>query len=136
MTAYVRHERSYDAFVPEDSIGCGASRWKGRASEQQHGLGLGPTPMHDHPNWWVLLPLVDFQVPEHSLKYDDSTGTQAVSEQWLYLPDLHGYCLAQGDEATALARPGSIVLSRNWPASTGDASDGAHDEVDAICTCR
>ena len=123
VTAYVRHERSYDAFVPEADrvyrvVGSIEMEGQGEKSSSMV-FGLGPTLMHDHPElvgsycrWF------DFQVPEHSLKYDDSTGTPKLfSEQWLYLVDstvfdLHGYRLAQGDEATALARPGSIVLTQ------------------------
>nr|HPJ54375.1 ABC transporter permease [Flavobacteriales bacterium] len=52
VTAYVRHERSYDAFVPEADrvyrvVGSIEMEGQGEKSSSMV-FGLGPTLMHDH----------------------------------------------------------------------------------------
>ncbi|MCB0764337.1 MAG: ABC transporter permease, partial [Flavobacteriales bacterium] len=60
----------------------------------------------------------DFQDPQHTLKVGDSLSTDKLfTESGLYLVDstvfdVFGFDLKVGDPRTALARPGSIVLSQ------------------------
>ena len=119
---YVVHERSFDRFVPHAErvyrvVGEIEMEGQGEHSSSMV-FGLGPTLYHDHPElierycrWF------DFQDPQHSLKVGDSLSTQKLfTEAGLYLVDstvfeMFGYPLKVGDPRTALARPGSIVLS-------------------------
>ncbi|MCB0771010.1 MAG: ABC transporter permease, partial [Flavobacteriales bacterium] len=119
---YVYHERSYDRFVPHaDRVYrvVGEIEMEGQGEHSSSMVfGLGPTLYADHPE---LIDLYcrwfDFQDPQHSLKVGDSLSTNKLfTESGLYLVDstvfeLFGYPLKVGDPKTALARPGSIVLS-------------------------
>jgi len=119
---YVRYERSYDRFVPHaDRVYrvVGEIEMEGQGEHSSSMVfGLGPTLYADHPElidrycrWF------DFQDPQHSLKVGDSLSTNKLfTETGLYLVDstvfdLFNYPLKLGDPKTALARPGSIVLS-------------------------
>ncbi|MEZ4739313.1 MAG: FtsX-like permease family protein [Flavobacteriales bacterium] len=119
---YVRYERSYDRFVPHaDRVHrvVGEIEMEGQGEHSSSMVfGLGPTLLLDHPElidtycrWF------DFQDPQHSLKVGDSLSTNKLfTETGLYLVDstvfeLFGYPLKIGDPNSALARPGSIVLS-------------------------
>ncbi|MBK6543162.1 MAG: ABC transporter permease [Flavobacteriales bacterium] len=121
---YVRYQRSYDRFAPKAEqmyrvVGEIEMEGQGEHSSSMV-FGLGPTLYHDHPElierycrWF------DFQDPQHSLKVGDSLSTNKLfTESGLYLVDstvfeLFGYPLKVGDPKTALARPGSIVLSES-----------------------
>lgn len=120
---YVQNERSFDRSVPHHDrvfrvVGEIEMEGQGERSSSMV-FGLGPTLLNDHPElierycrWF------DFQDPQHTLKYDDSTGTPVLhTEEGIYLVDstvfeLFGYILLRGDPATALTRPGSIVLTQ------------------------
>ncbi|MFZ1687280.1 MAG: ABC transporter permease [Flavobacteriales bacterium] len=119
---YVQYERGYDRFVPKaDQVYrvVGQIEMEGQGEHSSSMVfGLGPTLLHDHPElverqcrWF------DFQDPQHSLKVGDSLSTNKLfTETGLYLVDstvfdMFGYPLKVGDPKTALARPGSIVLS-------------------------
>jgi putative ABC transport system permease protein len=120
---YVRYERSFDTFPPQAErihrvVGEIEMEGQGERSSSMV-FGLGPTLFNDHPElidrycrWF------DFQDPQHTLKYDDSTGTPKLyTEEGFYLVDstvfeLFGYTLSRGDPATALTQPGSIVLTQ------------------------
>ncbi len=119
----MRYQRGFDRRVPQAErvyrvVGAIEADEGGEHSSSMV-FGLGPTLLADHPElveqqcrWF------DFQDPQHTLRNMDSTGTPRVfTEEGLYLVDstvfeLFGYTLAQGEERSALARPGSIVLSR------------------------
>ena len=121
--SYVRHQRSFDRFVPHHDrvyrvVGKIEMEGQGEHSSSMV-FGLGPTLYHDHPElierycrWF------DFQDPQHTLKVGDSLSTDKMfTESGLYLVDstvfeLFGYPLIQGDPKTALSKPGSIVLSQ------------------------
>ncbi len=120
---YVRYERSFDTFPPQaDRIHrvVGEIEMEGQGERSSSMVfGLGPTLFNDHPElidrycrWF------DFQDPQHTLKYDDSTGTPKLyTEEGFYLVDstvfeIFGYTLSRGDPATALTQPGSIVLTQ------------------------
>lgn len=120
---YVRYQRSFDRFVPHTErvyrvVGEIEMEGQGEHSSSMV-FGLGPTLYHDHPElierycrWF------DFQDPQHTLKVGDSLSTDRMfTESGLYLVDstvfdLFDYPLIQGDPKTALAKPGSIVLSQ------------------------
>lgn len=123
IALYVRWERSFDRFVPQaDEVYrvVGEIEMEGQGERSSSMVfGLGPTLFHDHPEliekycrWF------DFQDPQHTLKYDDSTGTPKLfTEEGFYLVDstvfdMFGYKLIKGDPATALTQPGAIVLSQ------------------------
>ena len=119
---YVRYQRSYDRFVPNAErvyrvVGEIEMEGQGEHSSSMV-FGLGPTLFADHPElidrscrWF------DFQDPQHSLKVGDSLSTDKLfTETGLYLVDstvfdVFNFPLKVGDPNTALARPGSIVLS-------------------------
>lgn len=119
---YVRYQRDFDRFVPSAErvyrvVGEIEMEGQGEHSSSMV-FGLGPTLLHDHTElierqcrWF------DFQDPQHSLKVGDSLSTNRLfTETGLYLVDstvfdLFGYPLKVGDPKTALAKPGSIVLS-------------------------
>src|SRR5688500_7699669 len=123
IALYVRWERSFDTFEPHAErvyrvVGEIEMEGQGERSSSMV-FGLGPTLFYDHPEliekycrWF------DFQDPQHTLKYDDSTGTPKLfTEEGFYLVDstvfdMFGYKLIQGDPATALSQPGAIVLSQ------------------------
>lgn len=128
ISLYVEHERSFDRFVPnadrvyrvvgEIDIGSGAGVTDNGEHSSSMVFGLGPTLYADHPElierycrWF------DFQDPQHTLKVGDSLSTNKLfTESGLYLVDstvfdIFNYPLKVGDPKTALARPGSIVLS-------------------------
>jgi putative ABC transport system permease protein len=123
IALYVRHQRSFDRFVPHHErvfrvVGKIEMEGQGEHSSSMV-FGLGPTLYHDHPElierycrWF------DFQDPQHTLKVGDSLSTDRMfTESGLYLVDstvfdIFGYELIQGDPKTALSRPGSIVLSQ------------------------
>ena len=122
ISLYVRHERSFDRFVPNaDRVYrvVGEIEMEGQGEHSSSMVfGLGPTLYADHPElierycrWF------DFQDPQHTLKVGDSLSTDRMfTESGLYLVDstvfdLFDYPLKVGDPKTALARPGSIVLS-------------------------
>ena len=120
---YVQHERSFDRFVPSNErvyrvVGEIEMEGQGEHSSSMV-FGLGPTLLGDHPElietqcrWF------DFQDPQHTLKVGDSLSTNKLfTESGLYLVDstvfdIFNYPLLVGDPKTALARPGSIVLSQ------------------------
>lgn len=120
---YVRYQRSFDRFVPHTErvyrvVGEIEMEGQGEHSSSMV-FGLGPTLYHDHPElierycrWF------DFQDPQHTLKVGDSLSTDKMfTESGLYLVDstvfdLFDYPLIAGDPKTALAKPGSIVLSQ------------------------
>jgi len=126
---YVDHERSFDRFVPraehvyrvvgEIDTGSGAGVTDNGEHSSSMVFGLGPTLLHDHPElierqcrWF------DLQDPQHTLKVGDSLSTNKLfTETGLYLVDstvfdMFDHPLLVGDPKTALARPGSIVLSQ------------------------
>jgi putative ABC transport system permease protein len=120
---YVRHQRSFDRFVPHSErvyrvVGEIEMEGQGEHSSSMV-FGLGPTLYHDHPElierycrWF------DFQDPQHTLKVGDSLSTDRMfTESGLYLVDstvfdIFDYPLLVGDPKTALTKPGSIVLSQ------------------------
>ncbi|HMN04199.1 MAG TPA: ABC transporter permease [Flavobacteriales bacterium] len=124
IAMYVQYQRGFDRFVPHHER---VYRVVGDLDMEGHGehsssmvFGLGPTLHHDHPElierycrWF------DFQDPQHTLKTNDSLGTDRMfTESGLYLVDstvfdLFGYPLIHGDPRTALSEPGSIVLSQD-----------------------
>ncbi|MBK8499220.1 MAG: ABC transporter permease [Flavobacteriales bacterium] len=126
---YVQYQRSFDRFVPsservyrvvgEIDTGSGAGVTDNGEHSSSMVFGLGPTLFADHPElierycrWF------DFQDPQHTLKVGDSLSTDKMfTESGLYLVDstvfdIFDYPLLAGDPKTALARPGSIVLSQ------------------------
>ncbi|MBP7407585.1 MAG: ABC transporter permease [Flavobacteriales bacterium] len=120
---YVQHQRSFDRFVSNNErvyrvVGEIEMEGQGEHSSSMV-FGLGPTLYADHPElierycrWF------DFQDPQHSLKVGDSLSTNKLfTETGLYLVDstvfdIFNYPLLVGDPKTALAKPGSIVLSQ------------------------
>ncbi len=123
ISLYVRYQRSFDRFVPAHErvyrvVGEIEMEGQGEHSSSMV-FGLGPTLLHDHPElierycrWF------DFQDPQHTLKVGDSLSTDRMfTESGLYLVDstvfdIFNYPLLVGDPKTALAKPGSIVLSQ------------------------
>ena len=119
---YVRYERSYDRFAPKaDQVYrvVGEIEMEGQGEHSSSMVfGLGPTLYADHPELIDrYCRFFDFQDPQHSLKVGDSLSTNKLfTESGLYLVDstvfdLFDYPLKVGDPKTALAKPGSIVLS-------------------------
>ncbi|MEO8069490.1 MAG: ABC transporter permease [Flavobacteriales bacterium] len=120
---YVDYQRGFDRFVPNAErvyrvVGQIEMEGQGEHSSSMV-FGLGPTLLHDHPElverqcrWF------DFQDPQHSLKVGDSLSTNKLfTEAGLYLVDstvfeMFNYPLLVGDPKSALAKPGSIVLSQ------------------------
>jgi len=120
---YVRYQRGFDRFVPHHErvyrvVGEIEAEGQGEHSSSMV-FGLGPTLHGDHPElieaqcrWF------DFQDPQHVLKVGDSLSTNKLfTESGLYLVDstvfeIFNYPLRVGDPKTALAKPGSIVLSQ------------------------
>ncbi len=126
---YVQHQRSFDRFVPNadrvfrvtGEIDPGSESGGNGQGEHSSSMvfGLGPALLAEHPElierqcrWF------DFQDPQHTLKVGDSLSTNKLfTETGLYLVDstvfdIFNYPLKVGDPKTALARPGSIVLSQ------------------------
>ena len=120
---YVQYQRSFDRSVPNaDRVYrvVGEIEMEGQGEHSSSMVfGLGPTLLGDHPEliekqcrWF------DFQDPQHTLKVGDTTSTDRMfTEGGLYLVDstvfdLFNYPLLVGDPKTALAQPGSIVLSQ------------------------
>ncbi len=121
--SYVQYQRGFDRSVPDAQrvyrvVGEIEMEGQGEHSSSMV-FGLGPTLLHDHPElierqcrWF------DFQDPQHTLKVGDSLSTDKMfTESGLYLVDstvfdIFNYPLLVGDPKTALAKPGSIVLSQ------------------------
>ncbi|MEZ4806740.1 MAG: FtsX-like permease family protein [Flavobacteriales bacterium] len=120
---YVRYQRNFDTFVPHaDRVYrvVGEIEMEGQGEHSSSMVfGLGPTLYADHPELIDrYCRFFDFQDPQHTLKVGDSLSTDKLfTESGLYLVDstvfdVFGFDLKVGDPRTALARPGSIVLSQ------------------------
>ncbi|MCB0791640.1 MAG: ABC transporter permease [Flavobacteriales bacterium] len=116
--AYVQDEKSFDTFEPRyESIYrvVGDLKLDGQGERSSSCVfGLGPTLLHDHPELiGTYARFFDFQEPTLAFRVDD----KHYNEPDVYLADstvfdLFGYRLEEGDPASALAAPNSIVVTR------------------------